>query len=405
MDEVDLILHPLKSELNFPIGPKEQIDFAPMRWTLPMYLLDAIFYYTTGKISAETTEASRIVLSKLVDVIDNGLRIKVMQKVPHLILLDTGFYHRELKPLLAEWVYGWMEQHNFIGLEREEVLLYIREGAHKSPAVKEKVERTLSGRCKQMLNLSHDWLRSYLPHVLSKINRVSFGIMTASDKKKALEECPTMPISRFMLAIPFIGKDVPSDSSEFAHPDIIIGLTILAYRYEGMRMTDFKELLGNLHQNAEKEPGEWSQRKSNLRYETWVQQGGGEIRGRPVYRSMTMILESDGFDRAETSAEISTGSVKVPSLRLLHQSSREHVLKLFNLFRRMPQVVHFYLGEFVFPTFMRHQVTKLSASGQELGGDALFPSRIGFSGTPSNLLPIEMGTCQYEKGTDGFLID
>ena len=39
-----------------------------------------------------------------------------------------------------------------------------------------------------------------------------------------------MPRSRFKLAIPFVGKDVPSRASEFAHPDIIIGLTVLAYR-------------------------------------------------------------------------------------------------------------------------------------------------------------------------------
>ena len=31
----------------------------------------------------------------------------------------------------------------------------------------------------------------------------------------------------------------------------------------------------------------------------------------------------------------------------------------------------------------------------ELGGDVLFPRRLGFSGTPSNLLPQEFGECQY----------
>ena len=45
---------------------------------------------------------------------------------------------------------------------------------------------------------------------------------------------PKMPKSRRVTAIPFIGKDVPSQRSEFKfHPDIVIGLTILAYRYEG----------------------------------------------------------------------------------------------------------------------------------------------------------------------------
>ena len=31
IDEVDLVLHPLRSELNFPIGPKNLIEHAPER--------------------------------------------------------------------------------------------------------------------------------------------------------------------------------------------------------------------------------------------------------------------------------------------------------------------------------------------------------------------------------------
>jgi hypothetical protein len=39
---------------------------------------------------------------------------------------------------------------------------------------------------------------------------------------------PLFPRSRSKMAIPFVGKDVPSPASEFAHPDVIIGLTVLA---------------------------------------------------------------------------------------------------------------------------------------------------------------------------------
>jgi hypothetical protein len=35
MDEVDVLLHPLRSELNFPIGHKFPIDLAPFRWSNP----------------------------------------------------------------------------------------------------------------------------------------------------------------------------------------------------------------------------------------------------------------------------------------------------------------------------------------------------------------------------------
>ncbi len=54
--------------------------------------------------------------------------------------------------------------------------------------------------------------------------------MNHDDMGRAHADQPNMPASRFVTAIPFIGKDLPSQSSEFAHPDIIIGLTVLAYR-------------------------------------------------------------------------------------------------------------------------------------------------------------------------------
>lgn len=83
---------------------------------------------------------------------------------------------------------------------------------------------------KKLLNLCHAWLRTFLPHCLAKINRVSFGLLSSEHCKAALKADPHCPRSRLKLAVPFVGKDVPSKSSEFAHPDVTIGLTILAYR-------------------------------------------------------------------------------------------------------------------------------------------------------------------------------
>jgi len=47
---------------------------------------------------------------------------------------------------------------------------------------------------------------------------------------------------------------------------------------------------------------------------------------------------------------------------------------------------------------------KLMSCGQDLGGSIIFQRRLGFSGTPSDLLPLEMGKCQYEQGTDGKML-
>ena len=48
LDEVDMLLHPLRSELNFPIGEKFPLQPSPTRWDLPIHLLDAIFFAEAG---------------------------------------------------------------------------------------------------------------------------------------------------------------------------------------------------------------------------------------------------------------------------------------------------------------------------------------------------------------------
>ena len=75
---------------------------------------------------------------------------------------------------------------------------------------------------------------------LQKIDRVTFGVLNKQDYERVAKLDPHMPDTRRYLAIPFEGKDVPSKSSEFAHPDITIGLTIFGFRYEGLRYTDFE---------------------------------------------------------------------------------------------------------------------------------------------------------------------
>lgn len=68
------------------------------------------------------------------------------------------------------------------------------------------------------------------------------------------------------------------------------------------------------------------------------------------------------------------------------------------------KVVRHYLYEHVFPSTMQFQILKLSSCGQELGGDLLFGRRVGFSGTPSDLLPEELRPCRYASGDDAKML-
>jgi hypothetical protein len=63
MDEVDIILHPLKSELNWPLGAKAPLDFTRsragvgLRWSIPSHLLDAIFSCCGMPVLADIAES------------------------------------------------------------------------------------------------------------------------------------------------------------------------------------------------------------------------------------------------------------------------------------------------------------------------------------------------------------
>ena len=91
-------------------------------------------------------------------------------------------------------------------------------------------------------------------------------------------------------------------------------------------------------------------------------------------------------------------------LQLLDVADEEQSLLLLKLLKRLPQLVEHYLSEYTFPQTMLHQALKLSANAQELGGDLLFRVRLGFSGTPSDLLPLELGTCNYAAGDDAKML-
>ena len=134
--------------------------------------------------------------------------------------------------------------------------------------------------------------------------------------------------------------DVPSKSSEFAHPDVIVGLTILSYRYEGLRWTDFEDIISNLRSTMTKEIGPFRLRKSSLRYAAWVKDAGGRVKGEnafsfpensPPDREEEMIQESSAA-AAGTAAAYDDEKEVVP-LRLLKRSNEEQMQKIFELLK------------------------------------------------------------------------
>ena len=389
LDEVDLILHPLKSELNWPLGKRKPLDFGASRWAVPFHLLDALFYCSTGMApdAWKTNRQAKAVLDRLNQSVQGGLEAKHLQRTPHLILISTAFYRSHLKPLLCRWMLLLLRKLRLHDLKDEQALAYLMYGGRAHASTTLEIESTLKDRHVKLLNLSHAWLDQLLPHVLSKIDRVNYGLLTTAQQRAATDA----PTSRRLLAIPFLGKDVPSAASEFAHPDVVIGFTILAYRYEGMRTSDFSHVMGELIEQLDLQSGPVEARPANVTFTKWVKLAGGRVRG-------TALEMEEGLPPPKPQFS------EIWPLHLLDVADEAQTALLLELLSKLPQLIEHYLSSFIFPQTMLHQTVKLSANAQELGGDLLFKVRLGFSGTPSDLLPLELGHCHYAPGDDARML-
>ena len=248
---------------------------------------------------------------------------------------------------------------------------------------------------------------------LGKIDRVSFGLLNKDDLEKALAIDPNMPKSRRFLAVPFVGKDVPSPSSEFSHPDVKIGLTILAYRYEGLRRTDFMSILQLLHEDMEQELIPYNRRKACIRFAEWVMLTGARVRGWNREEEEEKARKKEKIEQKrkehEEKERIARGEVKeekdpepvidllsfapsptpgVPSspshnslsssafpqnghvagslqttdiwpLQLLEFNDEEQMQVVYDLLYKLPQISWYYLNEVQFPDLMKHQRLKV----------------------------------------------
>ena len=123
LDEVDWLLHPLKSELNWPLGQREPLDFsksvslgAGVRWHLPFQLLDGLFLALHGLgadsrvvtgVAPPSTKALAAA-EALRYAIEDGRREHDVQLTPHFVLLSRPFYEAAMLPHLSGWAVEWL---------------------------------------------------------------------------------------------------------------------------------------------------------------------------------------------------------------------------------------------------------------------------------------------------------
>jgi len=87
---------------------------------MPFIVMDAIFYAMQGSSEEELSNKYQLatpllasreaesVLKKLRVAINAGYDQRVLQRTPHLVVLNRDFYRKHIMPLLAQWLVLWL---------------------------------------------------------------------------------------------------------------------------------------------------------------------------------------------------------------------------------------------------------------------------------------------------------
>ena len=192
---------------------------------------------------------------------------------------------------------------------------------------------------------------------------MNFGLLSKDDLKIFLESDPNISLSRRLDTIPFVGKDVPSRASQFSNPDVVIGLSVLAYRYEGLRRSDFVTVITQLREQLDSESGPFHKRPSSLQYASWVEIAGKKVRG-PRQGETDGGSTSGKSKVTTTTLEQASGNLdKIWLLHLLDLKDKLHMDTAYKLLRHISHALQYYLNSFVFPLTFEHHLEKISASG------------------------------------------
>jgi hypothetical protein len=166
-------------------------------------------------------------------------------------------------------------------------------------------------------------------------------------------------------------------------------------------------LVRHLRTSLNRENGPFERRPSYLLFQTWIS------------KALTLTTAGDGVIPARARSDQKPGlppaprggpkpfvgeSVGVVPLHMLIPEDARMMRPVIGLLRSLPEAALWSLQMLTFPRLMKAQPLKLSSSGQELGSPSLFGVRLGFSGTPSSLLPTDLVPCRYEPGSEGQIV-
>jgi hypothetical protein len=162
-----------------------------MRWEVPLHLFDGIFGAQAehNKLPPHLREDEKAckLLKKLGALLDEGITKEQLSANPHLVLLEDDFYRKVLlgKPVpkgadgvpedcigLVDWMLTFLEARiSSIDSLTQRACLLIPTGLRQL--------KLAQPREWKLINLTHDWLHTFVPYCLLKVNCLSCHLINA----------------------------------------------------------------------------------------------------------------------------------------------------------------------------------------------------------------------------------
>lgn len=339
LDESDYQLS-VRTQLIYSSGAQETLDGHPNRWEIIEELLHAV-EINVDELQSEYPDSIDVVRRDgSAFPIINIMREDVEEALRKRLISAICEGQSSIFPSILQWsederqiLRQYISQNN----PPQHVISHITQGVSQ--------HRAFDTICYPLRGLLHHRI---LLLSLKKRWNVQYGLHPSRDP----------------LAVPYTAKGLPSEQSEWGHPDVALTLTCLSFYYTGLDYSQTLQSLRKLLNSDDPTP----------RYETWCQ----SAQVPQNYRDWTLI---NLHDKVQTSE--------------LHNHLRFSIV-----------VINYHLNNFVFPPHARQFPIKSQTSGWDIPlFNPLPPSHgsscaitTGFSGTNDNKTMLPLNICQRDLG-------
>lgn len=370
LDESDEILR-YGNELNYTLGEPVALDAKELRWAVPSMILSILFFDPEMK--------AFLLQNKGFIVWQEDSTYKHLDgKSPILRFTDKKGFDDTLKSFIANKLLIKIAESQQVDSSRlirdylDYVLGKLAETGNEENNVFNGLKAEINLKLKPLILLAKGWLsHEILFHVMSRRYRVEFGLDAPP------EHMPTNTI-----AIPYKGMNNPSPRSEFSHPDVMLGLTMLSYYYQGLHAEQLRATLLAL--------------KTHVRRDEILNQWLG-------WRRAFVQITGNNSSNSNTNTNTIDYPLFLRSFNALDLDNPEHLKQATRYLGKNAQVINYYLDKIVFPDKAKSYKEKITGNAHTLAGAS---NTTGFSGTDDrkDTLPATVKSIAPEAYTNGKMI-